>query len=259
MTVRWYGIGFASLCILLTSCATTSKFEKMKIDCTNRVTKALEQYRLKKYSSALVRLEDARTQCSGSLIMDTVLFYLGMSNVKTKKYVEARTEFQRLTQDFPGSPFFDEAKFRIGYTVFKQSGPYNRDQKETREAIRLFDDYIETYPKSTFVDSAVFYRGEAFEKLATKEFKNARFYEKVNEPDAAVVYYRTFISQYADSKLADQARFNALSILMKQGRTSEARDLLTELLEKGRDKELQKQAKALFAPGRKGAAAPEKK
>lgn len=256
MTVRWYGSCSVLLCILLTSCASTNKFEKMKLDCTERVTKALELYRLKKYSSALVRLEDARIQCSGNPIMDTVLFYLGMSNVKTKKYVEGRTEFQRLTQDFPGSPFFDEAKFRIGYSVFKQSSPYNRDQQETREAIRLFDDYIETYPKSSFIDSAVFYRSEAYEKLASKEFKNAQFYEKVNEPDAAVVYYRTFISQYADSKQVDQARFNALSILKKEGRDSEAQELLDELLEKGKNKELKKQAKALFSPGRKGTAAP---
>ena len=258
MNFRWLGICSVAGMVAFASCASTNKMEKMKLDCTERVTKALELYKAKKYSSVLVRLEDARMQCNGSPIMDTVLFYLGMANVKTKKYVEARTEFQRLTQDFPGSPFFDEAKFRIGYSVFKQSSPYNRDQQETREAIRLFDDYMETYPKSPFIDSAAFYRTEAYEKLATKEFKSAQFYEKVHEPDAAVVYYRTFIGQFPDSKLLDQARFNALSILIKLGRDTEARELLDELLAKGTSKALKKQAKALFAPGGKDGAASSK-
>ena len=249
MTFRWYGIFPAAGIILLSSCSSSKKLEKMQLDCTERVTKALKLYKAKKYSSVLVRLEDARMQCGGSQIMDTVLFYLGMANVKTKKYVEARTEFQRLVQDFPGSPFFDEAKFRIGYAVFMQSSPYNRDQRETREAIRLFDDYVETFPNSSFADSAVFYRKEAYEKLATKEFKNAQFYEKVNEPDAAVVYYRTFMGQFPDSKLIDQARYNAIALLVKLDREAEAKELLAELLDKGSSKALKKEAKALLSSG----------
>ena len=256
MTFRRYGIGLVAGALIIASCASTKKIEKMRMDCTDRVTKALEQYKKGKYSTVLVRLEDARMQCNGSPIMDTVLFYLGMANVRTKKYVEARTEFQRLTQDFPGSPFFDEAKFRIGYSVFMQSNPYNRDQQETREAIRLFDDYIETYPKSSFVDSATYYRTEAFEKLATKEFKNAQFYEKANEPDAAVVYYRTFIAQYPESKLVDQARYNTIALLVKLNRTTEAGEMLDELLLKGKDTSLKKQAKQLFSHGKRDGAAP---
>lgn len=240
--------------LMLTSCAARkNKLEKMRLDCSQRVSKGLQSYNARKYSMAITRFEDARIQCSGSPIMDTVLFYLGMANVKSKKYIEARTEFQRLVQDFPGSPFFDEAKFRIGYAVFKQSSPTNRDQKETKEAIRLFDDFLEMYPKSPFADSVAFYRTEAYEKLAEKEFKNAQFYEKINEPEAAVIYYRAFIEKFMDSKQADQARFNAFSLLIKLDRFSEAEDMYHELLEKGKNKQLQKEAKTLFANIKKAA------
>ena len=251
MNFRRLGFSVVSASIVLTACASTNKMEKMQLDCRQRVAKAMQLYQKKKYSTVLVRLEDARMQCSGSPIMDTVLFYLGMSNIKTKKYIEGRTEFQRLTQDFPGSPFFDEAKFRIGYSVFKQSSPSNRDQTETREAVRLFDDFIDMYPKSAFVDSALFYRTEAYEKLAVKEFKNAQFYEKFNEPEAAVVYYRAFMGQFTDSKMLDLARFNALTLLLKLGRDSEARELFDELMEKGTHEDLKKQAKTLFASSEK--------
>jgi outer membrane assembly lipoprotein YfiO len=170
-----------------------------------------------------------------------------MTNAKTKKYIEARTEFERLTQDFPGSPFFEEAKFRIGYVVFLQSNPSNRDQKETKEAIRLLDNFIELNPKSPFIDSAMYYHTLAYEKLAKKDFENAQFYEKINERDAAVVYYRAFLDQFIDSKLADQARYNAIELLLKLDRVSEAIEMREELLNNGKNKELQKKARALFA------------
>jgi len=241
--------------VCLTSCAARKgRLEKMQMDCTERITKGLENYKKKKYASALTRLEDARMQCSGTPVMDTVLFYLGMANIKTKKYTEARTEFQRLVQEYPGSPFFDEAKFRIGYSVYRQSNKFDRDQKETREAIRIFDGVIESYPESRFIDSVIHYRSEAYEKLATKEFENAEFYVKISEPEAAAVYFRAFLDQFSDSKLADRARLMELSLLVKLDRMAEASERYEELMEKSRSEETKKEAKLLLGTVNKSAA-----
>jgi outer membrane protein assembly factor BamD len=245
MIIRWGCIVCVAMVMLLCFCAGGNKLEKQRFDCTERVAKAIDLYKMKKYSSVIYRLEDTRTQCSGSSIMDTVLYYLGLANLKSKKYVEARTEFQRLVQEFPGSPFFDEAKFRIGYAVYKQSNPANRDQKETREAMRLLDDFIESFPRSAFADSAIFYRTEAYEKLALKEFNNAVFYVNFNEAESAIVYYKTFMAQFADSRLIDQARYNTIELLVKGGRMNEALELRDELMTKGKNKGLQKAANAL--------------
>ena len=239
-------------CLGLFSCAGKNKLQKMQQNCEARISQALERYEKGRYSSVQLALEDARTQCSGSPVMDTVLFYLGMADVHLKNYIEARTEFQRLVQDFPESPFFDEAKFRIGYTVYKQSSRYDRDQKETHEAMYLLDRFIEMYPNSAFIDSALFYRKEAYEKLALKEFKNAQFYEKINEYESAIVYYRSFMTEYADSKLIDQARYNTIFLLKKLDRTEEAKELVTEFMEKGKDKKLKNEAKQLFSKSEAG-------
>jgi pentatricopeptide repeat protein len=56
-----------------------------------------------------------------------------------------------------------------------------------------------------------------------------------------------------DSKQVDQARFNALSLLIKLDRLSEAEEMYHELLEKGKNKQLQKEAKTMFANVRKTA------
>lgn len=251
MMHRWQAVICCTSLALLASCAGGNKLEKQRLDCSERITKALELYKNKKYASVVFRLEDARTQCSGSPVMDTVLYYLGMANLQDKKFIEARTEFQRLVQDFPGSPFFHEAKFRIGYAVYCQAHPINRDQKETHEAIRLFDNFIEVFPKSQFADSAQFYRTEAYEKLALKEFNNSAFYVMAKEPESAVVYYKTFISQFSDSRLVDQARFNIIDLLVKLNRTTEAVEVCDELLREGKNRDLQKAANLLTLKYRK--------
>ena len=242
---------YGSLCIagmlILGSCAGGNKLEKRKADCAERIEKSIGFYNAKKYSRAMVKLEDARMQCGGNPNMDTILYYLGMTDAKMKKFVEARTEFQRLVQDFPESPFYEEAKFRIGYVVYLQSNPTNLDQQETREAVRLLDDFIEMNPQSSFMDSARYYRTEAYEKLAKKEFDNAVFYERINEKEAAIVYYRTFLNQYIDSRLVDQVRINMVELLLKLGRESEAAEMCDDFLKNGKDKELRKRAKNLLA------------
>lgn len=232
--------------IALSSCAGSGKIKNKQADCSERMQKAIELYQAKKYSAVALRLEDARMQCGGSVTMDTVLYYLGMVNCKTKKFIEARTEFQRLVQDFPGSPYFDEAKFRIGYAIFKQSNTPSRDQKDTKEAIRVFDALIESYPHNTMMDSIVFYRTAAIDKLAEKEFNNALFYEVNHEPEAAIIYYDVFLNQFSETKRADDARLNKLTILMKIGRNSEAQEVYADLQATCKNKEILKKAKNLI-------------
>lgn len=231
--------------IFLFSCAARKKID-INLDCSQRVAKIIELYTSKKYSFALSRVEDAKMQCSGSDIMDTILYYSGMSNLKTKKYLDAQTEFQKLVQDFPTSPFSIEAKFRIAYAVFKQSPSPHHDQKETKEAIRLFDNFIDLYPNTPFTDSAIYYKTQAYEKIALKEFRNAQFYEKINEPEAAVIYYKVFLSQFVDSKLIDKALYNTFVLLVKLNRINEAKEIYTQLIERGKDKELIKEAKDIY-------------
>ena len=61
-------------------------------------------------------------------------------------------------------------------------------------------------------DSASKYLNEAVE--AGSEGDNA-FYVKIHEPEAAVVYYKSFINEYPGSRLTDQAYLNLAELLFK--------------------------------------------
>lgn len=235
-----------SACFVLpVSAALKGKKGKDKtVDCSKKLNEALLLYKNKRYSQAQLKLTDMKVQCNGSPVMDSVLYYLGMSDILTKKYIEGRTEMELLVQDYPQSAFFDEAKFRIPYCVYKQSNSFDRDQKETEEAIRLFRDYLtESSSTGWEMDSARFYYKEAIEKIAKKEFQAAKFYERVEKYEAAVVYYRAFLNDYPESKFSDEAQLNMLQVLVRLDRNAEAQEALDDMVEQNKNSELIKKAR----------------
>lgn len=241
-----------STCLVLPVSASL-KIKKIKdrtVDCSKKLNEAILMYKNKRYSQAQLKLADMKVQCNGSSVMDSVLYYLGMSDILTKKYIEARTEMELLVQDYPQSAFFDEAKFRIPYCVYKQSNSYDRDQKETEESIRLFRDYLtESSSTGWEMDSARYYYKDAIDKMAKKEFQAAKFYERVEKYEAAVVYYRTFLSDYPESKFSDEAQLNMIQILVKLERSAEAQEAVEDIVSKNGNPELIKKAKEILLKG----------
>jgi outer membrane protein assembly factor BamD len=213
------------------------KAKKSKLfDCADAVSKAVSLYNDGKYSRVKTILENAKIQCGGSPLMDSILYYLGMADLNSKNYIEGRTSFELLAQDYHGSPFHKEAQFRIGYAVYMQSHPSGRDQQETREAISLLRDFLEINPDGPFADSARKYLDLCFEKLAKKDFDAANFYIKINELESAVVCFKTFIQEHPQSKYVDQARYIAAELLIKLNRKSESREMLDALIQSSSDK-----------------------
>ena len=232
---------------MVCSCAGGRKVKANQYDCNQKVAEAIDLYNSKKYAKVKTLLSDVKMQCGGTSIMDTVLFYAGMANMKMKQYIEARSEFGHLVSDFPNSPLSEEAQFRAGLSVYLQSHSSSRDQTETREAIRMFRDFIDVFPNSPVVDSVSFYLDDAINKLAEKEFNNARFYDKNREYEAAVVYYKAFVQQFPDSKYSDLSRLNMAEMLIRLDRRSEAQDALQELMQYGKDKGILAKAKQLYS------------
>lgn len=237
----------AAVCLTF-ACAGSGKLKSAKrYECSTRLAQALKKYNAGKFESAKTILDDIKVQCAGNEAMDSAGYYLGMSLMRSKQYPEARLEFTRLVQDFPASPFFDEAQFRICYCVFKSSRPIERDQTETKEAAKLLRDFLENYPDSRFADSARVCMIAANDKLAEKEYNNARFYQKIGEKEAATVYYKAFINDYPASKFVPQAKLDLGQMLLQLSRNDEAKEVLDELIAKESQGEIVKKARELLA------------
>ena len=219
----------AAALLLSVSCASTHNARSPRALCGDHFAEALSKYNAGKISTAKALLEDMKQSCAGSDLMDSVEYYFAMSLMRMKFYPEAKLEFSHLSEDFPHSPFHEEARFRIGYCILKSTRSVDRDQSETLQAQKLFTDFLETYPSSIFVDSARKYMELSNDRLAEKEFTTAHFYQKLGERDAAVIYYKSFIQEYPASHFVPQARLNLGQLLIDLNRCAEAKEVLNEL------------------------------
>jgi outer membrane assembly lipoprotein YfiO len=239
-------IGVSVLALFLVSCASQQKIKaKQLYDCSGKVQQALNKYNKKKFSSAQYVLTDVVTKCPGHPAMDTVIYYLAKSWLGMKKPDEAKTEFDRLLQSFPNSAFSEEAHYLVGYSSYLASNPWYLDQASTKLAQQKLREFIETFPKSPFVDSAQFYIVQCQEKLAEKHLQAARFYEKINQYESAIVYYKSLAEDFPDSRFIDQAKLSMAEDLHKLNRISEADAILEELAQQTKDPAILKKVGAL--------------
>jgi len=218
-----------------------------RYDCEKDLKRAVARYEKGRYNETKTILSETKYQCAGHSAMDSILYYLGMSQLRSKSPVEARTEFNRLVIDFPNSPFAEEAHFRIGHASYLASNPPERDQSKTKDAIRELEEFIDRHPQSVFADSARKYIEKCEEKLAYKEFQTGRFYQKIEKYEAAIVYYRALVEEYAHSRYAEESILSMAYSLAKVQRRAEARQVLEQLLEKQPTGEVAKKARSLIA------------
>jgi len=222
----------AAVLSVAASCSGSSTKRLVKkglYNCSERVQTAANRMEKRNYTDAIRILDDVKFQCSGSPLMDTVYYYTAVSYFRQKQYEDARAEFEALYGEFPRSPFVEEAHFRVAHIRYMRSLPSFRDQTDTKEAMRLFNDYMDLYPKGAYADSAKILYMQSLNKLAEKEFNNALFYRKQREHNAALIYYRAVLSEYPDSKFAPEAVVGMAEMLVTLQRTREAAEAVGEL------------------------------
>ncbi|MDG5815473.1 outer membrane protein assembly factor BamD [Chitinispirillales bacterium ANBcel5] len=247
MNITKLVIPLTVISLFLFSCAGTQKSRRTPgvIDCSEKLEDAIEAYQRGNHGEVIRVLDDVRYQCGGSPIMDSVHYYLGMSYFNRRQPLDARTEFEYLLREYPYSQFAPKALYRMGYLVYRESNPPDRDQRETMEAINLFNQFLDTYPRNEFADSAQYYLDAAVEKLAEKEYKNARFYSRQGKNEAALVYYNSLISKFSSSSFATKGIIEMAEIYYDAGRKSEAAEVLNKLEGREMDESMKKRSSTL--------------
>jgi outer membrane protein assembly factor BamD len=242
-------VAMTAAVIIASGCGSNSSKKLIKkglYNCNGRLETAMKRIEKRNYNDAVRILNEIKYQCGGSSFMDTVYYHTAMSHFRLKQYVDARFEFENLQQEFPRSPFVEESYYRLGQMRFLRSKKWNRDQTETKEAIRLFGDYMDLYPDGVFADSVRHFNTIANEKLAEKEFRTAMFYRRQKEHEAALIYFNSLLTQYPQSKFISEATIGMVEALTAVGRVEDARETIEDLVVADFSEPLRKRLEAVI-------------
>ena len=115
--------------------------------------------------------------------------FLGENN--SASYVYAQNEYREFLAFYPTNPQADYAQMQLGMVHFNQMLNPQRDQTETKEAIKEFQTFVDRYPNSPLITAgeAAAARGEG-SAVGLRTCRSANFYLSIRLYAGAEPRYR---------------------------------------------------------------------
>jgi outer membrane protein assembly factor BamD len=146
--------------------------------------------------------------------------YLGEGN--TASYVFALNEFREFLAFYPTNSRADYAQFQLATVHLRQMLGPQRDQTETKEAIREFQTFVDRYPASPLLPQAQQLLRQAKDRLADGELQVGTFYLHIGLFPSAVARFRYLLDTDPGYTHRDSLYFYLAEALQKSEKKAEA-------------------------------------
>ena len=143
----------------------------------------------------------------------------------------ALAEFREFIAFFPTNPRADYAQYQLGMTHFRQMRAPQRDQTETREAIRELEIFVERYPNSTLIPEGRARLRDARDRLSQSDYEVGYFYYRQRWYPGAVDRFRALLKQDPEFTNRDAVYFHLGESLFRANRKAEALPYFEKLVE----------------------------
>jgi len=140
-------------------------------------------------------------------------------------------EFKEFLSFYPTNPRADYAQFKLGYAHYKQMRAPQRDQSETREAIKEFENFVERFPNSTLMPDAQAKLREARDRLDDADYQVGFFYFRNKWYVGASSRFEGLLKRDPQYSRRDAAYFYLGESLIKQQLQAKALPYFERLVE----------------------------
>ena len=202
---------------------------------------------------------------------DKFLFDRGTDSLNKKKWLTAREFFKQVTETYTASPYRPDSKLGIGDTYLgegtaealvlainefreflsfypthkradyaqyklalahvRQMRAAQRDQTETREAIREFETFIARYPNSSLMPEVKTKLREAKDRLSESDYLVGYFYYRQRWYPGAIDRFQTLLKQDGEYTGRDAVYFYLAESLSKTNQGAAALPYFEKLLQ----------------------------
>ncbi len=152
-------------------------------------------------------LNNVLNNCSGTGFMEEAQYTLAQAYFSDEEWIDARAEYGMYADHYPNSPKTPSALYKKAVSAFHSPFKQGRDGSMTEVGIEDFDEFMQAFPESPKLDSAVYYKSELLERMAEAEIDKAQLYLNMREPQAAAIYLKTFLKNYNFSKFYVEAHY----------------------------------------------------
>jgi len=150
------------------------------------------------------------------LIMTTFAQY------QAADYESAVASANRYVKQYPKTPEAAYALYLAASSYYAQIPDVARDQDRAEKALVTFEQLIQQYPKSEYVDDAKYKVQVCADQLAGKEMSIGRFYLTRHNYVAAINRFRNVLGPYQTTRHSEEALYRLVEAYLGLGVTDEA-------------------------------------
>jgi outer membrane protein assembly factor BamD len=156
--------------------------------------------------------------------------YLGENTAES--VVLAQNEFKEFLSFYPTSAKADYAQYKVAMSHYAKMRAPQRDQTETREAIREFELFFERYPNSPMTSEVKQKWREARDRLTEAEYNVGVFYYKIKWYPGAIARFRAVLAEDPGFTLRDGVYYYLAESIVRadKRKTAEAIPYLERLV-----------------------------
>jgi len=211
---------------LFFSCSGTKKENEITIK--ERFQSGLDNLEKEKYLQAQLDFNNVLIRGTGSDFGDDAQYYLGESYYRNEEYLNAITEFEKLTRRMGFSEYVEDARFKICEAYKIESPQYFHDQEYTLKALERYQEFMDDYPNSKFLDSILSSIAELRNKLALKLYQTGILYIKMEEYESAKIAFKDALNKYYDTKIIHKVNQGLVIAVAKNLEIDEAKKILSK-------------------------------
>ena len=143
----------------------------------------------------------------------------------------ALSEFAEFLGFFPTNPRADYARYKLGMVHFRQMRGPQRDQTQTREAVKELETFVSRYPNSTLIAEGKARLRDARDRLSQSDYEVGYFYYRQRWYPGAVDRFKAVLKQDPEFTNRDAVYFYLGEALVKGNRKAEALPYYEKLIE----------------------------
>ena len=211
---------FAVMIFGMQSCGEYQAILKSK-DPELKYQRALTYFNDKQYIKAQTLLDEVTSYYRCTDRSQDVLIYLSRCYMGQKDYTTAAEYYQAYIQNYPKGRYIIEARFQAGHCYYLNAPDSRLDQAETKRAIELFTQFVELYPESPYAKQAYDEMNELYDRLAYKEYLNAKTYYNLgtylgNNYLSAEIIAKNALEKYPPNKYQEELNWLILQAKYQQ-------------------------------------------
>jgi outer membrane protein assembly factor BamD len=154
--------------------------------------------------------------------------YIGENT--TESLILAANEFREFLTFYPTSPRADYAQFRLAHSHYKRMRAPERDQTETKEALREFEVFFERFPNSPLMPEVKKQWREARDRLSQSIYRVGLFYYRSRWYPGAIDRFRQVLKEDPAYTGRDAVYFYLAESLARTDKRAEAIPYFERLL-----------------------------